>query len=149
MSLKERMTQDLRAAMRSHDTLRRDVLRMAQNALQYGEIAKGAPLEEAEEVEALRRQVRQRKESIEAFQQAGRQDRADLEVSELAILDEYLPAQKTREEVEALARQAIADVGAQGAAHKGRVMGKLMPQLRGQADGDLVNAVVIELLEAG
>lgn len=148
MSLKERLAEDVKSAMRSRDNLRRDVLRLAQNALKYAEIEKGGPLEGPEEVEALRRQAKQRRESIEAFEQGGRQERADLETAELAILEEYLPAQKSREEVEALAREAIEAVGAQGPAEKGKVMGRLMPQLRGQADGTLVNTVVTDLLES-
>ena len=148
MSLKDQLAQDLKTAMRSGDSLRRDVLRLAQNAIQYGEIEKGAILDEAEEVGALRRQVKQRQESIEAYLQGGRKDRADLEAAELAIIEAYLPAQKGRGEIEALTRDAIDAIGATGPGDKGKVMGRLMPQLRGKADGALVNAVVTELLES-
>jgi uncharacterized protein YqeY len=148
MSLKERLAEDVKAAMRSGDSLRRDTLRLVQNALKYAEIEKGGPLEASEEIEALRRQAKQRRESIEAFELGGRQAQADQEAAELAILEEYLPTLLGREEVEALARDAIEATGAQGPAEKGKVMGRLMPQLRGKADGTLVNAVVADLLES-
>ncbi|MDE2968742.1 MAG: GatB/YqeY domain-containing protein [Chloroflexota bacterium] len=148
MTLQDRLTEDLRQAMRSGDTLRRDVVRMARNAISYAEKAKGAPLDDAEALTALQQQARQRRDSIEAYRAAGRDDRTAQESAELAVLEEYLPQLMGRDEVEAAARAVIAELGATGPGDKGKVMGRLMGQLKGKADGGLVNATVTELLQA-
>ncbi len=148
MTLQDRLTEDLRQAMRSGDTLRRDVVRMARNAISYAEKAKGAPLDDAEVLTALQQQARQRRDSIEAYRAAGRDDRTAQESAELAVLEEYLPQLMGRDEVEAAARAVIAELGASGPGDKGKVMGRLMSELRGKADGTLVNATVTELLQA-
>ena len=148
MSLKDQLGEDMKSAMRSGDTLRRDVVRLARNAIDYAEKAKGHPLDEQEEVAALQQQARQRKDSIEAYHAVGRRDMEDQEAAELAILEEYLPSLMGKDEVEAAARAVIAELGAAGPGDKGKVMGRLMQRLKGQADGNLVNATVTELLEA-
>ena len=148
MPLQERLTSDLKAALRARATLQRDVLRFTLNALQYEEKARGRPLEEQEALAVLQREARKRRESIKLFEQGGRQELVDKETAELTVLETYLPAQKSREEVTDLALQAMREVRATGPHDRGKVMGRLMPQLRGQADGALVNAVVSELLEA-
>ena len=148
MSLQERLTSDLKAALRARAALDRDVLRFTLSALQYEEKARGKPLDEQEALAVLQREARKRRESIKLFQQGGRQELVDKETAELAVLETYLPAQKSREEVTDLALQTIREVGATGPGDRGKVMGRLMPQLRGQADGALVNAVVSELLDS-
>ena len=148
MSLQERLTSDLKAALRARAALDRDVLRFTLSALQYEEKARGKPLDEQEALAVLQREARKRRESIKLFQQGGRQELVDKETAELAVLETYLPAQKSREEVTDLALQTIREVGATGPGDRGRVMGRLMPQLRGQADGALVNAVVSDLLDS-
>ena len=148
MGIGERLIEDLKGAMRSGDTLRRDVIRFARSALQVEEKARGRALSEEEEVAVLRRQARQYQEAIEEFQKGRRQDLVDRETAELGVLEEYLPALMSREAVAQQARQAIEEAGARGPADKGKVMGRLMPHLRGQADGAMVNEVVTELLEA-
>jgi uncharacterized protein YqeY len=148
MSLKEQLAEDMKSAMRSGDTLRRDTVRMARNAIDYAEKAKGQPLNEAEEIAALQRQARQRKDSIEAYHAVGRDEAEAQETAELAIIEEYLPKQMGKDEVEAVVREVIAKVGATGPGDKGKVMGPLMQQLKGQADGNLVNSTVTELLGA-
>ncbi len=148
MTLQDRLSEDLREAMRSGDTLRRDVVRMARNAIAYAEKAKGAPLDDAEALTALQQQARQRRDSIEAYRAAGRADRMAQESSELAVLEHYLPQLMEREEVEAAARAVIEQLGASGPGDKGKVMGWLMSELKGKADGGLVNATVTELLQA-
>ena len=148
MTLQDRLSEDLREAMRSGDTMRRDVVRMARNAIAYAEKAKGAPLDDAEALTALQQQARQRRDSIEAYRAAGRADRMALESSELAVLEHYLPQLMEREEVEAAARAVIEQLGASGPGDKGKVMGRLMSELKGKADGGLVNATVTELLQA-
>ena len=148
MTLQDQLAEDMRQAMRSGDTMRRDVVRMARNAISYAEKAKGAPLDDAEAITALQQQARQRRDSIEAFRAVGRNDREAQESAELAVLEEYLPQLMGRDEVEAAARAIIAEMGASGPGDKGKVMGRLMGQLKGKADGGLVNATVTELLEA-
>ena len=148
MSLQDRLNQDLRDAMRSGDALRRDVVRMARNAIAYAEKAKGSPLDDAETLAALQQQARQRRDSIEAYRAAGREDREAQESAELAVLEEYLPQLMDRDEVEAAARAVIEQLGASGPGDKGKVMGRLMADLKGKADGGLVNATVTELLQA-
>ena len=147
MTLQDRLADDLRGAMRSGDALRRDVVRMARNAVAYAEKAKGAPLDDAEVLAALQQQARQHRDSIEAYRAAGRADREAQESAELAVLEEYLPQLMGRDEVEAAARAVIEQLGASGPGDKGKVMGRLMADLKGKADGGLVNATVTELLQ--
>ncbi|MCS7207908.1 MAG: GatB/YqeY domain-containing protein [Dehalococcoidia bacterium] len=146
-TLHERVHQDLQDALRKGDTLRRDVLRLVRSALTYEQIAKNRPLTEEEAIAVLQREVKQRRESIEAFRQGGREDLATKEEKELAILLEYLPHQLSREDLIALAQRVIQETGAKGPADKGKVMGRLMPQVRGKADGATVSAIVSALLE--
>ena len=148
MNLKEQLAEDMKAAMRSGDTLRRDTVRMARNAIEYAEKAKGQPLNHSEELVALQQQAKQRKDSIEAYHAVGRAGAEAQEAAELAIIEQYLPSQMNREEIEAVARDIIEKVGATGPGDKGKVMGPLMQQIKGQADGGLINATVTELLGA-
>ncbi len=148
MNLKEQLAEDMKAAMRSGDTLRRDTVRMARNAIEYAEKAKGQPLNHSEELVALQQQAKQRKDSIEAYHAVGRAGAEAQEAAELAIIEQYLPSQMSREEIEAVARDIIEKVGATGPGDKGKVMGPLMQQIKGQADGGLINATVTELLGA-
>ena len=145
-ALKQKLTDDLKQAMRGGDRVRRSVIRLVQAAIKNAEIARQATLEDADILGIMAKEVRQRKESIEAFKQGNRQDLVAQEEAELAILQEYLPQQITREEVMAEARRVIEEVGAQGLSDKGKVMPKLIAQLKGRADGREINAVVTELL---
>ena len=99
MDLSEQLNQDIKSSMRCGDTLRRDVLRLLVSALHYEEIEKGRPLNPTETAQLLQRQSRQRKDSIQEFEKGGRQDLVDREASELVIVEEYLPPQKSREEI--------------------------------------------------
>ena len=147
MEFLERLNRDLREAIRNRDATRRETLRLILNALRYEDLSKGKPLEDSDVLAVLQRQAKQRRESIEQFRQGNRQDLVDKEEAELAVLLQYLPEQMGRDELTTLAREVIAEVGAVGVRDKGKVMGRLMPQLRGKADGSLVNAIVTELLE--
>lgn len=141
------MRSDLRDAMRAKDVPRRTTIRMVEAAIKNAEIdRRGKELAESDILAILQRQVKQRRESIEQFTQGGREDLAEKERVEIAIIEAYLPQQLSREAVEAKAREVIEQVGAAGAGDRGKVMGMLMKDLRGQADGSLVNAVVSELL---
>ena len=144
--LKQKLTDDLKQAMRGGDKVRRSVIRLVMAAIGNAEIARQAGLADTDILGIIAKEVRQRHESIEAFRSGNRHDLVAQEEVELAILNEYLPRQMTRQEVIVAARQVIDEVGAQGPADKGKVMPKLIAQLKGQADGREINAVVTELL---
>ena len=146
--LKQKLTDDLKQAMKSGDKVRRLVIRLVMAAIKNTEIAQQATLADADILGIIAKEVRQRHESIEAFKLGDRQDLLAQEEAELAILNEYLPQQMTREEIVDAARQVIEEVGAQGLGDKSKVMPKLIAQLKGRADGREINAVVTELLGA-
>ena len=146
MSFKERLADDLKEAMRERDERRRSVLRMTISALHNAEIAAGRELDEGDELAVLGKEAKQRRDSIEEFRKAGRQDIVDKEEAELAILTAYLPQQVSRDEIAEAARQVIQETGASGARDIGKVMPALMQRFRGRADGKDVNEVVRELL---
>ena len=144
--LKEKLAGDLKQAIRSGDKVRRSVIRLVMAAAKNAEIARQAPLDDTALLGIIAKEIRQRKESIEAFRLGKRDDLVAQEEAELAILQGYLPEQMTREEIIAEARQVIEEVGAQGLGDKGKVMPRLITQLKGRADGREINAVVTELL---
>ena len=144
--LKQKLTNDLKQAMRDGDKVRRSVIRLAMAAIKNAEIARQADLDDGDILGIIAKEVRQRRESIEAFSQGNRQDLVAQEEAELAILQGYLPQQMTREEIITEARRVIEEVGAQEPSDKGKVMPKLIAQLKGRADGREINAVVTELL---
>jgi hypothetical protein len=146
VSLKERLSSDLKQAMRGGDKVRRSVIRLVLAAVHNAEIARQAALEDSDVLGIIAKEARQREESIEAFKKGNRQDLVAQEEAEMAVLQEYLPRQMTRDEVIAEARRVIEEVGAQGPRDKGKVMPKLIAQLKGRADGREINAVVTELL---
>lgn len=148
MSIKQRLDDDLKAAMKGGDALTRDTVRLIRAAVLNREKDKGGALDDREVIDVLSRMSRQYRESIETYRSAGRNDLVDKEQAELDVLTRYLPRQLTREEVAELADRAAAEVGASGPGDRGKVMGKVMPQVRGQADGAMVNEVVGELLQA-
>jgi uncharacterized protein YqeY len=144
--LKQKLADDLKQAMRQGDKVRRSVIRLLIAAINNAEIARQATLNDADIYGVAAKEIRQRKESIEAFKLGKRPDLVAQEEAELAILQEYLPKQVSREEITAEARKVIAEVGAQGPGDKGKVMPKLIAQLKGRADGRDINEVVTELL---
>ena len=148
MTIKEKLQSDLLEAVRKRDETRRSALRLLKSSIQYEEKAKGRDLQDDETVEVLSREAKKRRESIDAFRKANRSDLVGKEEVELAIVSEYLPKRLSREEVTLLARNVISEIGAQGPDDRGKVMGKLMPQLRTRADGNMVNEIVAELLSA-
>jgi uncharacterized protein YqeY len=146
VSLQERTQTDIAVAMRGGDTLRRDVLRMVSSAAYNAEKRAGRPLTEDEFLTVLSREVKTRRESVEAFRGGGREDLATKEEAEIAILTEYLPQPLTEAEIDALVRQAIKATGATSARDMGKVMGWLAPQTRGRADGKRVSELVGQAL---
>ena len=145
--LKQKLNDDLKEALRSGDKLRRSVIRLLMASIKNAEIARQTILEDADILGIISKEIRQRHESIEAFKQGNRQDLVVQEEAELAILENYLPQQMTREEIIEAARLIIEEVGAQGPGDKGKVMPKLIAQLKGRADGREINTVVTELLQ--
>lgn len=145
-SLKEKLTEDLKQAMRSGDTLKRSAIRLLLAAIKNAEIAKQKELEDGDILSIIAKEIRQRRESIEAFKSGNRQDLVAKEEAELVTLEGYLPPQMSREEIIKAARQVIQEVGARGPGDKGKVMPQLIAQLKGRADGQEINAVVTELL---
>jgi uncharacterized protein YqeY len=132
--------------MRSGDALRRDVLRMATNAAYNAEKRNQKPLSEDEFLGVLTREVKTRRESVDAYTKAGRDDLAAKEQAEIAILDEYLPAALSEAEIQALLDEAIAATGASSPRDMGKVMGWLSPRIRGRADGKVVSGLVASAL---
>ena len=146
MSLRERIQSDLTAAMRSGDSLRRDVLRMAESAIYNTEKAKRQPIAEDEVTAVLSREVKTRRESVEAFRKGGREELATKEEAEIAILQAYLPEQLGDEELQRLVDEAVEATGAASPRDKGKVMGRLAPATRGRADGRRVSELVAATL---
>jgi uncharacterized protein YqeY len=146
VSLRDRLQTDIAVAMRGGDTLRRDVLRMAASAAYNIEKRNGRPLTDDEFLAVLSREVKTRRESVEAFRNGGREDLASKEEAEIGILSEYLPQPLTEDEITALVREAIAATGASSARDMGKVMGWLTPRTRGRADGKHVSELVVQAL---
>lgn len=146
---RDKLEEDIRQAMRSRNQQRLDALRFLKSRIQQVEVDERKTLDEAGVLEVIARQVKERRDSIRAFAEGQRDDLVAKESAELAVLEEYLPPQLSREELTRLVQEVIQEVGAESLRDKGRVMGKLMPQVRGKADGAVVNSLVTELLEAG
>jgi uncharacterized protein YqeY len=158
VSLKQKLADDLKDAMRSGDETRKGTLRMLVTAVQNAEIAAvdvkdpdavRKDLGDEEVLGVIAKQAKQRRESIDEFTKAQRKDLADKEAAELKVIEAYLPAMMSGEEIEAEARAVIAETGASGPADKGKVMPVLMKRLAGKADGRAINEVVTQLLSGG
>ena len=147
MTLRSRLEEDLKAAMRAREAVRRDTIRYLRSEVQKAEKAEQRDFDDEEVLRVLGRQAAQRRESIEAFAKGGRQDLVDKEEAELEIILGYLPRQMSDEEIGGLVRQAIQQVAAGGPRDMGKVMGALMPLVKGKADGKRVSALVSQLLK--
>jgi uncharacterized protein len=147
MSTQDQLTDDLKVAMKSGDTLTKDTIRMIKAAIQNATIAsKGDSLDDAAVDEVLAKMAKQYRDSIITYRDVKREDLAAKEEAELSVVMHYLPEQMSAEDVRAIVEAVVAEVGAAGPGDKGKVMGKLMPQVKGKADGSVVNAVVTEIL---
>ncbi len=145
MTVEERIDSDLKAAMRARETQKLGVLRMLKSALKNAAIEKGgagASLEDAEATQVIRKQVKQRQDSIESFEKGGRTELAEKEKAEMAILQQYLPAALSGEELVRLVRETIAELGATSKAEMGAVMKAMGPKVGGRADGRTVSQEV-------
>jgi len=146
MQLRERLTAELKEAMKSRDTLRLSTIRMVLSSVKNRDIELRRELNDSEITETIVTLCKQRRESIRLFKEAGRQELVDKEEAELALLMGYLPQQLTREELAALVMKVIAEVGATSGKDMGMVMKTLQPQVAGRAEGKLVSEVVKEKL---
>ncbi len=142
MSLKERITEDMKAAMRAREAQRLGAIRMLTAAIKQKEVDERIELDDAAVIGIVDKLIKQRKDSIEAFDKAGRQDLADNEAAEIAVLQVYLPARLSPEEIAAQVKAIVAEVGAKGPGDMGKVMGAAKAKLAGKADMGQVSAAV-------
>jgi hypothetical protein len=146
MSLKDRISEDIKTAMKAKDKVRLEAVRSIKKVILEKEVSvrpQGQEsLTESQETEVLVQQAKQRREAIEMFRQAGRDDLVEQQVQELAIIEEYLPKQLSDEEVGTVVDEVMASVGASSIKDMGKVMGPVMQQLKGKADGQKIQAIV-------
>ena len=146
MSLLSKLNDDMKTAMKAKEKETLQVIRMLKASLQNEQIKVGRDLTEDEELTVLSREMKQRRDSLTEFEKAGREDLAEKVKGEITIVEQYLPAQLTDEEIRQIVAAAIEKTGATSPKEFGKVMGLVMPQVKGKADGNQVNAVVKELL---
>jgi uncharacterized protein YqeY len=147
MTLREKLEEDIRDTMRSRKQDRLDTLRFLKSQIQLTEKDQRKELDEAGVIDVIAKQAKDRRESLEMFKQGNRSDLVARESAALAVLEEYLPAQMSREELVQLIEKVIQEVGATSPRDRGKVMGRVMPQVRGRADGAQVNTLATELME--
>ena len=148
-SLKQRIDQDTREALKKRDSDRLSVLRMLKSEIKYKEIDKGSELSDDEVISVLSSSIKKRKDSIQQFEKGGRDDLVSREKAELEVIFKYLPEQLTEEELSQIISQAIDEVNATGVSDLGKVMKVIMPKVKGRADGKIVNQMVSSQLSAG
>jgi uncharacterized protein YqeY len=148
MALKDNIQEALKGALKRQQKVELATLRLLLSEIRNAEIAQQKPADDNKVLDVVAKEVKRRRESIEAFKRGNRSDLVAQEEAELAVLMHYLPKQMGREEIVAAARQAMDVVGAKGPSDRGKVMSQLMPQLKGKVDGKEVSEVVTELLAA-
>jgi uncharacterized protein YqeY len=148
ITLKGRIQEALKGALKRQQRVEVSTLRLLLSEIRYAEIAQQKPADNGKVLDVIAKEVKRRRESIEAFSKGNRGDLVAQEEAELAVLMSYLPKQMSRDEITAAARQAIDAVGAKDPSDKGKVMAQLMPKLKGKADGKEVSEIVSELLAA-
>ncbi len=142
MTLKERLQEDLKTAMKNKESLKLSVIRLAKAAIMNQEIARGHELSDQEVIEVLSKELKQRNDSIPEYEKAGRGDIVNKLKEESLIIQTYLPEQLTETELKNIIEATIADVGATTKKEIGKVMAALMPKIKGRADGKIVNQIV-------
>ncbi|MEK7773685.1 MAG: GatB/YqeY domain-containing protein [Deltaproteobacteria bacterium] len=148
MSLRDDISKEVSAALKAGDKARLSTLRLLMSAVKYKEVDLRRPLTDDEVHQVVGTLVRQRQDSIEQFTKGGRLDLADKEEAEIKVLHEYMPAQMSAPELRELIKKAASETGAAGAKDMGKLMKAVMPQVKGRADGKLVNEMVKEVLGA-
>lgn len=146
MSLLERLNSDMKQAMKDKAKTKLNVIRMVKSSLQNEKIQLGRDLNDDEVLTIVNRELKQRKDSLHEFEKAGRDDLADAVKEEITILVDYLPEQLSEEEILTIVKETIAEVGASSKADMGKVMGAIMPKVKGKADGSLINKLVSQQL---
>ncbi|MBP3964182.1 MULTISPECIES: GatB/YqeY domain-containing protein [Paenibacillus] len=147
MNLSERLNDDMKQAMKSQDKFKLTTIRMIRASIKNLEIDLKRPLEDAEVLDILSREIKQRKDSLQEFQKAGRDDLTKDVAAEIEIISVYLPQQLTEEEIKLIVQQTIQETGASSKAEMGKVMSALLPKTKGRADGKLVNTFVQQFLQ--
>jgi uncharacterized protein YqeY len=147
MNLAERLNEDMKQAMRDGNKFRLSTIRMVRAAIKNQEIELRRPLEDSDTLNILSRELKQRRDSLQDFERGGREDLVSNVTAEIEIITEYLPKQLTEEEVKAIVVETIQETGASSKADLGKLMGALMPKVKGLADGKLVNAIVQQHLQ--
>lgn len=146
MSLDTLLLEDMKQAMKAKEKTKLAVIRMVRSALQNEALKQGGPLSEEDEITVLSRELKQRKDSLQEFEKAGRTDLVESLHSEIKVLESYLPKQLTNAELEEIVKNTISEVGASSKKDIGKVMGVLMPKVKGKADGHIVNQLVQKYL---
>ncbi len=147
-SLKSKIDQDIKEALKARNELKLSVLRMLKSEIKYREIDKSSELSEDEVISVLSSSVKKRKESIDQFEKGGRDDLVSREKAELEVVREYLPEQLSEDELSRIILQAIQETDATGPSDLGKVMKSIMPQVKGKADGKLINQLVASRLQS-
>ena len=146
MSISDTLQEDMKLALKARDELRLSTIRMIRSSVGYARIDKGCDLTDDEVLDVISREAKRRRETIDAAEKGGRSDIAARENAELEVLQDYLPKQLDESEVEAMAREIVAEVGAVDIKDRGKIMGPLMQKVRGRADGKLASLVVEKIL---
>lgn len=147
MSLKERVTEDMKTAMKSGDKVRLETLRMLRaQVLEFEKSGAGREMNTDDDMKILLSSVKKRRESVELYEKAGRPELAAKENAEIAVIQEYLPKQMDRSEAEAIVKRIIAETGAATSKDFGKVMPSVMKELKGKLDGKVINEIVKQLL---
>jgi len=146
MSLKERLLEDMKVAMRDKDIIRKNAVQMARSAVLQVEKDTRTTLDDEGVIEIIAKEVKKRKDSLPEYEKSTRQDLIDSLKAEIDVLMKYLPQQLTEEELEVIVKQAITETGAVSARDMGKVMQLVMPQVKGRADGSAINRIVKKIL---
>jgi uncharacterized protein YqeY len=146
MSLNEQLTADLKAAMKAKNKTQLNVIRMIKSALMNAKIQKGSDLSNEDELQVITTEMKQRKDSLSEFEKAGREDLVAEIKAEIEVVEKYLPAQLSDDELSEVIQATITEIGATSMKDMGKVMSTLMPKVKGRADGGKVNQVVKQLI---
>ncbi|WP_150266384.1 GatB/YqeY domain-containing protein [Paenibacillus tepidiphilus] len=146
MNLSERLNEDMKQAMKSKDKFTLSTIRMVRSTIKYLEIDLKRTLDDSEVLDILSREIKQRKDALQEFETAGRDELAANTKAEIEIISKYLPEQLSEEEIKVIVQQTIQETGASSKSDMGKVMSALMPKVKGRADGKLVNQAVQQFL---
>lgn len=146
MSLKERLLEDMKAAMRDKDVIKKNAVQMARSAVLQVEKDNRITLDDDGVLEIIAKEVKKRRDSLPEYEKSGRQDLIDNLKTEIEVLMQYLPQQLTEEDLEVIVRQAVQDTGASSAKDMGKIMQEVMPKVKGRADGRVINQIVKRIL---